>query len=431
MDFKNLKLPLLTVATLGAIAFGQVTASADPTQTDGKVTFEFDTEDVRIVQPGTNTTIEHLQGSTSGEAKVETSAKGFVQLLFAPNFDFGTVRANYKQDSTYSAKYITGSVEGRADKYLAPFAQVVDYSETSIDWNLKVELASQFTAGGHTLTNSTIKLHGDSGSILSDIANYAFAGASLNATQTLSLGGDAATILSHAEGTADVNGAKWSYIFGPSATYDSGSDAWPVDTTTYLVDKFTTDSTAKTDAIQLEVPASAKPKVGREYHANLLWTLSAVPEEEAETITEDAIPLGDVIELTASKVFTVQVDKALYDEIGNYSADFPQREADGKDVYFNQFGYPNTKTPSSFAALRIGENSIELSPGDAATQPLFTLDSKDDYTNFWLMFKFTDEYPTDLSVGSVHEISLDILNTSGEIQKTFNFTMTVGSVIAE
>ncbi|MDR0845934.1 MAG: WxL domain-containing protein [Lactobacillales bacterium] len=293
MDFKYLKLPLCTVATLSLLVPANVLA-AESTNTDGKVTFELDSSDLEIVQPGTNT---HLLVDTTTDGKVGKSGlkveqddgEGFVKLLFAPNFDFGKVKANYKNDSTYSVQKIyaqADSKEGGAARtagYLNPFAQVADFTNGDYNWDLSLTLNSQFV----NVNNSSDVINGaklifTQGNILNDISGFewltedrSLVSAELGHNGTEPTG--STTIMAHSSANGPIYGAKWSYVFGPTTdTVVNDFDGPAINT---YIDRIFADSSVKSDAVKLFVPSTAKPSVGKQYVADLLWTLTNTPTE--------------------------------------------------------------------------------------------------------------------------------------------------------
>jgi hypothetical protein len=277
MDFKALKLSLSIVTTLSLL--GQVSASAAPTNTDGKVTFEFDTEDLGIVQPGTNVLLntggDHpILSAGAGGAKSATEENGFVQLLFAPHLDFGTVKADYKQEKSYPVLQMPVQATDKTKGFIDQFAQVVDYTDGTVKWDLNVQLASKFYSeeANHTLNATTINFA--TGGILSDVADYAWSGTSLTAG-SISYGGGSKQVLAHDSTDNMVNGAKWSYVFGLPEVVTDAYNAVSVKAGG-TVDRIH-QNRGTNSAINLVVPASDKPKVGKLYEADLLWTLSSTP----------------------------------------------------------------------------------------------------------------------------------------------------------
>ncbi|MDR0846890.1 MAG: WxL domain-containing protein [Lactobacillales bacterium] len=293
MDFRNLKLPLVTVVTLSLLA--PTGAFAATTETDGKVTFELDSSDLRIVQPGTNahlvdtnTTYPNFNilnnGAAGGAYAYDNS--GFVQLLFAPDFDFGTVKANYKDSATYDVLKIPAQVDSadwETGGYLNPFAQVADFTNGETDWKLDLTLASQFaTSPSDVLTGAYLKF--GAGNVLNDVPLWSWPGTDTKlvggqATDTLNALGTI-NILDHSSTNSTmINGAKWSYVFGSVAAPQDLVDKVDGAAANTYVDKIITGSRDRTAGVQLVVPAAAKPKVGRLYTADLLWTLSSTPKD--------------------------------------------------------------------------------------------------------------------------------------------------------
>jgi hypothetical protein len=278
---------LKNLIILGAAAALTTAAgvNAEETQTQGRVAFDGFEPDARLVQPGTNTTIIAPEGAEGN--KLEGDG-GFLQLLFAPDFNFGKVKANYKENKTYDAKVIEAYFASPGT-YITPFAQVADMTMDDYDWNLNLELASQFEADGVPLVGASLLLH--PGNILSDVENYPWSGSSYPSSNALGNDGrnsESMTIFSHDPELNDaINGAKWSYVFGDTGTQGALDAPSVYETSGNWVAPLTTDSDQRTSCVQLEVPKEAHPKVGVEYKADLVWTLSSTlpPEEANENLT--------------------------------------------------------------------------------------------------------------------------------------------------
>ncbi|MDR0847307.1 MAG: WxL domain-containing protein [Lactobacillales bacterium] len=308
MNFMNLKLPLISVATLSLLLPSVVGFAADNVTTDGKVTFELDSSDMGIVQPGTNT---HLLIDTDGAdavgsagTKVEqATGDGFVQILFAPNFEFGTVKANYKADANYYCNELPAQAEGKTAGWIDPFVQVADYTDGTYSWSLDLEMSKRFESEQHVLVGATLKFlqifnNNSDSNIFSDLGSkWNATDFSLNKfrktrrdTGTTSVGVAATTltndgsyskkipILYHDAHNEMINGAKWSYTFGLPIKYESTSSDYngPTVNSDSYVSRIsqTKQQGGRTTAVQLFVPKEAKPKVGREYIAELTWSLS-------------------------------------------------------------------------------------------------------------------------------------------------------------
>jgi hypothetical protein len=301
MNFKNLKLPLVTVVTLSLLAPTGAFA-ADSVTTDGKVQFEFDTSDLKIVQPGTNAKLIQgeavsdyniLNSGKSGSTYAYDDASGFVQLLFAPDFDFGTVKANYRDTGTYDVLKIKAQVDSagwETGGYLNPFAQVADFTNGEADWDLNLTLNSKFhnTETEHILNTSY--LHFSVGNALSDVEGFLWDAGAGNPDTKLADSTDLTypntiNILHHdATDTNMINGAKWSYVFGSvgsPASLETKIDGAAANENVDIIGT----SPARTSGVQLVVPAADKPKVGKLYTADLLWTFSATPKATALTGT--------------------------------------------------------------------------------------------------------------------------------------------------
>jgi hypothetical protein len=261
-------------------------AFAESTPTDGKVAFEFDTSDLRIVQPGTNSNLDSEVLESEGDygwCQVnENTSSGFVKLLYAPNFDFGTVKVNYKEESAYSVRQVPALVDDKTTGWLNPFAQVVDYTDGTFNWDLKLQLANKFTTGSDTLETTKLKI--TTGNVLNDIAGITWDGTAYTngGTDYFVPGAEAKTILSHAATSANmVNGAKWSYVFGPVSTNHDETFDGTITGVDGKIDSIT-NTRGKSDGVQLIVPAADRPKVGVTYHADLVWTLSSTPSNISE-----------------------------------------------------------------------------------------------------------------------------------------------------
>jgi hypothetical protein len=291
---KKALLSMLMLSTLTIGAVQNASAAGTEAVTDGTVSFRAPgPEDNKIVQPGTKDSI--TMDSSAGEDSTgiyitpgddsEAADKGYVQLLFAPSFHFGTVVANYTDDSVYLADAIqVNNSKVAGTKFINHFMQVADYSEGISEWNVNVGMETfSNDETGHVLAGTTISLHASN--LLSD-HNQSLAGLGLlgvlgaNASAIIPTDGSTIDALSH-NTTAATNGTRVSQVFGAVDTAKA-NDYQSVDATGNVANITTTKG--KNAGVHINVPRADRVQVGRQYQADITWTLSATftsDEDEA------------------------------------------------------------------------------------------------------------------------------------------------------
>ncbi|MDR0846210.1 MAG: WxL domain-containing protein [Lactobacillales bacterium] len=305
---KNYLLSSILLATLGASLLAPASVFAAYTATtDGDVTFKApNPENNGIVQPGTNGVIKFDIGADTGAGKgndgtvlLGTVANGYVQLLFAPSFHFGTVEADYTNEThDYPVNYlkVTDDATGGSKEthYIAPFVQVADYSAGTRAWGVTVT-ASAFTdttqndthvlAGTHIYTKAP-ELRTDQAIALDTTPE---GGLSLRGADT-AITTSSTPVIAHAATygsslpTKAVNGNRVSALFALAADTvannlsPAGNNYAAVAGQTIaniVTNGASSTEPTTTGAVYLKVPRSDQVRIGRQYHSNLTWTLSA------------------------------------------------------------------------------------------------------------------------------------------------------------
>ncbi|MDR0846807.1 MAG: WxL domain-containing protein [Lactobacillales bacterium] len=283
MKFKIL---IAMISSLTCLAVCEPVAAVE---TDGRVNFEVDKDmEIKPVQPGTKTPIYKLDGDSGVQINSETA--GFVRLLQAPNFHFGTVELDYTHSEIQECALVNqGDLEpnGKVREWHNPFVQVADYTDGTAPWELNVRLVSQFQeeSSGHVL-NGTKIIFAD-GNVLSDTPNDFEPGAShLDKWEATIATGNSHQFLTSSAlskgGQYEIHGQIWSWVFGDVVPPTSGVDGDVTDASG-LVNKLTEDSTLRDLEVVLSVPRSARARVNVDYKAEFMWTLTfAVPTDYVE-----------------------------------------------------------------------------------------------------------------------------------------------------
>lgn len=129
--------------------------AAATVKSDGKASFVPQTGDINIIKPGTNESIDMVDGS--GNRVIVDN----IQLMHVPDFEFGNNETDINTKD-YSALYERYQKVGQTEKFAIPhFVQVGDTSGVEgTKWAVSVEQDTLLTeSGGHELKNSRIQLY--------------------------------------------------------------------------------------------------------------------------------------------------------------------------------------------------------------------------------------------------------------------------------
>lgn len=269
---------LTSVVGLGLIAMSVLgsasQASAAPLNTNGQASFVPQTGKIDTIKPGTDEKIEMDTGDNNGTTVSD------IHLMHVPDFNFGYNNETSVNTKDYSVLYESYRVQGQdAPNYRIPqFVQVADVSGIQgKKWKVTVEQTGLLKeTGGHALKGSRINLHAQTltNNVQTGDLNEIITGAAIPVGDSLPIpvkdadSTGAITIFSSKAGKTDAtttNGTISSVVF-----QDNYNEA----------DYGTASSPSVTDrnaGVKLNVPQSDGVQVGKEYLANLEWTLTVEP----------------------------------------------------------------------------------------------------------------------------------------------------------
>lgn len=241
------------------------TAAAESASTDGKASFVVPTDYADTIKPGTDEKIDIKGG--------KTDSKG-VQLLHAPNFNFGENELKAKTDDI-EVIHEEYTVEGDATKHAVPlFVQVGDFSGVlGTDWKVAVSQTGSFKAAGedgHELKNSRIRIFNQS---FTNNTNET------NASNMIS----GITIPSEKYAAIPVTGEdktdSLQIIASKKDKTQDGTTNGTISSVVFKKDYSANESPevgSRYDDVQLNVPIEDKAQL-KEYSTKLEWTLTVEP----------------------------------------------------------------------------------------------------------------------------------------------------------
>lgn len=237
----------LCVPALTALATGE----SDQVTTHGKVSFEKGggEEPPIIVDPEGNPESPAEPVEPGAEPGGSGGGTGPLQIVFAPNLDFGTHKVS-SMDQTYTAalQTVTTTGESSESQKRANYVQVADLTGEQAGWQLKVTQLSQFTDGTDDLEGAKITF---ANGVVKEKANGKQAETGFAGELTL-VPGDSALMMVAEPGKGMGNN---SLSFGNASENEQLAE----------------------ESITLFVPESAIQKANTTYTTELDWQLSQGP----------------------------------------------------------------------------------------------------------------------------------------------------------